>query len=82
MSNGYTEDSIAVFSENNIKSVSSPWDNESLNKFKVSTTYSIDKLKELLPEETLTPQEEREIKKISQELNYQKLNSLLKNKRR
>lgn len=48
MSNGYTEDSIAVFSENNIKSVSSPWDNESLNKFKVSTTYSIDKLKELL----------------------------------
>lgn len=41
-----------------------------------------DKLKELLPEETLTPQEEKEIKKISQELSYQKLNSLLKNKRR
>lgn len=41
-----------------------------------------DKLKELLPDETLTPQEEREIKKIRQELNYQKLNSLLKKKRR
>ena len=53
MSNGYTEDSIAVFSENNIKSVSSPWDNESLNKFKVSTTYSIDKLKELLNENNI-----------------------------
>lgn len=53
MSNGYTEDSIAVFSEDNIKSVSSPWDNESINKFKVSTTYTIDKLKELLKQDNI-----------------------------
>ena len=39
MSNGYTEDSVTVFGENTSSSVSSPWDNESLNKFEVSTTF-------------------------------------------
>lgn len=37
-------------------------------------------LKEILPEEPISPQEEREIKKIKQELNYQKLNSILMQK--
>lgn len=45
MSNGYTEDSIAVFGENTSTSVSSPWDNESLNKFEVSTTFTKSDLK-------------------------------------
>lgn len=45
MSNGYTEDSVAVFGENTSSSVSSPWDNESLNKFEVSTTFTKSDLK-------------------------------------
>ena len=45
MSNGYTEDSVAVFGENTSTSVSSPWDNESLNKFEVSTTFTKSDLK-------------------------------------
>jgi len=45
MSNGYTEDSITVFGENTIASVSSPWDNETLNKFEVSTTFTHEELK-------------------------------------
>ena len=48
MSNGYTEDSIAVFGETNLESVSSPWDNETINKFKVDTTFSTEELKKLL----------------------------------
>ena len=39
MSNGYTEDSIAVFSDNTSSSVSSPWDNETLNNFKVTKEF-------------------------------------------
>ena len=48
MSNGYTEDEVAVFSTNNLESVSSPWDNETLNKFKVSTTFRKEDLEKLL----------------------------------
>ena len=48
MSNGYTEDSETVFGETGLNSVSSPWDNESLNKFIVSTTFTIDDLKSRL----------------------------------
>ena len=48
MSNGYTEDSAAVFGETNLESVSSPWDNESLNKFIVETTFTKEELKQLL----------------------------------
>ena len=48
MSNGYTEDSITVFGDSTTKSVSSPWDNETLNKFEVSTTYTKDEIKEKL----------------------------------
>ena len=48
MSNGYTEDSSQVFGETNLESVVSPWDNEKLNKFIVSTTYTKDELKKLL----------------------------------
>lgn len=48
MSNGYTEDSVAVFKEGNIKSVESPYDNESLDKFKVSTKITTNELKEKL----------------------------------
>ena len=48
MSNGYTEDSKMVFGESNLESVASPWDNESLNKFKVSTTFTKDELKKIL----------------------------------
>lgn len=48
MSNGYTEDEVAVFSTNNLESVSSPWDNETLNKFKVSTTFTKEELEKLL----------------------------------
>ncbi len=53
MSNGYTEDSKAVFGENNIQSVESPWDNETLNKFTVETKYTQEELKRLLKEETI-----------------------------
>ena len=48
MSNGYTEDEVAVFSTNNLESVSSPWDNETLNKFKVSTKFTKEDLEKLL----------------------------------
>lgn len=48
MSNGQTADSVSVFKENTIDSVSSPWDNESLNKFMVTTEYNINDLKEKL----------------------------------
>ena len=48
MSNGYTEDSQLVFGESNLTSVSSPWDNESLNKFIVDTTFTKEELKNLL----------------------------------
>ncbi|MBQ3020841.1 MAG: stage II sporulation protein D [Bacilli bacterium] len=45
MSNGYTEDSITVFNEGNIKSVTSPWDNSSINKFIVTTEFKLDDIK-------------------------------------
>ena len=48
MSNGYTEDSELVFGESNLESVSSPWDNETISKFKVSTTFTKEELKKLL----------------------------------
>ena len=48
MSNGYTEDSITVFKEGNLKSVESSWDNESLNNFEVTTEFTINELKEKL----------------------------------
>ena len=48
MSNGYTEDSLQVFGESNLESVSSPWDNESLNKFIVDTTFKKEELETLL----------------------------------
>ena len=48
MSNGYTEDSALVFGESNLESVSSPWDNETLNKFIVDTTFTTEELKQLL----------------------------------
>lgn len=48
MSNGQTADSVSVFKENTIDSVSSPWDNESLNKFVVTTEYNLDDLKQKL----------------------------------
>jgi stage II sporulation protein D len=40
MSNGYTEDSKAVFGDSSIRSVESKWDNESLKNFKVSTEFT------------------------------------------
>jgi len=45
MSNGKTADSITVFGENTTNSVSSPWDNKTLNKFEVSTTFTNNDLK-------------------------------------
>lgn len=45
MSNGTTADSISVFGESTIKSVHSPWDNESLNKFEVTTDFTLDEIK-------------------------------------
>lgn len=48
MSNGYTEDSLAVFREGNIKSVESKWDNASLDNFEVTTNFSKEELKEKL----------------------------------
>lgn len=54
MSNGYTEDSIQVFGQNNLNSVSSPWDNETLNNFKVETTISKQKLENLLNIKNIT----------------------------
>ena len=46
MSNGTTTDSQTVFGETGIESVSSPWDNESLNKFKVTTEFKLDEIKD------------------------------------
>ena len=48
MSNGYTEDSLTVFKEEGINGVESHWDNESINKFKVSTTFTENELISLL----------------------------------
>jgi len=48
MSNGLTADSLSVFKENTIDSVSSPWDNETLNKFMVTTEYNIKDLQDKL----------------------------------
>lgn len=48
MSNGYTEDSKMVFGESTINSVSSPWDNESVNKFKVDTQFTTNEIKDKL----------------------------------
>ena len=45
MSNGTTADSITVFNEKTINSVSSPWDNEELNKFIVTTEFTLDEIK-------------------------------------
>ena len=45
MSNGQTADSVSVFKENTIDSVSSPWDNETLNKFIVTTEYNLEEIK-------------------------------------
>lgn len=46
-SNGYTEDSITVFKEGNIKSVSSPWDKENKN-YEVKTYYQKEDLIKIL----------------------------------
>lgn len=40
MSNGVTADSMTVFNEKNFNSVKSPWDNEELNRFLVTTDFS------------------------------------------
>ena len=48
MSNGETADSKTVFKESTIKSVSSPWDNETLNKFIVTTTFTKEEIKNKL----------------------------------
>ncbi len=48
MSNGYTEDSKMVFGESTINSVSSPWDNESIKKFKVDTQFTTNEIKDKL----------------------------------
>lgn len=48
MSNGYTEDSITVFSEGNINGVESKWDNETLENFEVTTLFTTTTLQEKL----------------------------------
>lgn len=48
MSNGHTADSVTVFKEDTINSVSSPWDNEKINKFIVTTEYKIEEIKQKL----------------------------------
>lgn len=48
-SNGYTEDSVTVFNEGNIKSVSSPWDKEN-KKYEVKTYFEKKELVNLLGE--------------------------------
>lgn len=45
MSNGKTADSSTVFGETTISSVNSPWDNETLNKYLVTTDFTIDEIK-------------------------------------
>ncbi len=56
MSNGATEDAQSVFAENlpYIKSVSSTWDNESLNNFIVKATFTKEKFCEALALENCT----------------------------
>lgn len=46
-SNGYTEDSMSVFKQGDLKSVESPWDKESKN-YLVTTDYKKDDLKKIL----------------------------------
>lgn len=48
-SNGFTEDSITVFKEGNISSVSSPWDKEN-KKYEVVVYFEKEKLSEVLGE--------------------------------
>ena len=48
MSNGMTTDSITVFGEKGINSVSSPWDNEELNKFKVTEEITLKEIQKKL----------------------------------
>lgn len=48
-SNGYTEDSITVFNEENIKSVKSPWDKETSNYYR-EITYTKENLENILGE--------------------------------
>lgn len=50
MSNGYTEDSKAVFGENTINSVVSPWDNDSLKNFVVTKSIKETELLQLINE--------------------------------
>lgn len=45
MSNGTTVDSSTVFGETTSTSVSSPWDNETLNKFLVTTDFTQEEIK-------------------------------------
>ena len=45
MSNGTTADSSTVFGESTTSSVESPWDNESLNKFLVTTEFTSNEIK-------------------------------------
>lgn len=45
MSNGTTVDSSTVFGETTSTGVKSPWDNESINKFLVTTDFSIEDIK-------------------------------------
>ena len=45
MSNGTTADSSTVFGESTTTSVESPWDNESLNKFLVTTEFTSNEIK-------------------------------------
>ena len=48
MSNGKTADSVTVFGETGINSVSSPWDNEELNRFKVTEELTLTEIKNKL----------------------------------
>lgn len=48
MSNGYTEDSITVFNEEYLNSVESPWDNETINKFEVTTEFNLEEIQSKL----------------------------------
>lgn len=48
MSNGTTADSMTVFNEKNFDSVKSPWDNEDLNRFLVTTDFNTKELESKL----------------------------------
>ena len=48
MSNGITADSISVFGESTSISVKSPWDNESLNKFLVTSEFTTEEIEKKL----------------------------------